>query len=208
MLKLQQVKKSYASQSILNIAELNLPQGTFWLKGKNGSGKTTLMKIIAGQIPFEGSIVLNEINLAKDPVIYRRQISYAEAEPLYPGFLTGTELLRFVQKVRKARHQDLKKVIDDWNIGGFVDNRVETYSSGMTKKLSLAMAFLGQPKLILLDEPLITLEDVALPILYQSITDHVVEGTSFIITSHQTFSESELSLTLKVIVENQTARVE
>jgi ABC-2 type transport system ATP-binding protein len=208
MLKLQQVKKSYVSQSILNIAELNLPQGTFWLKGKNGSGKTTLMKIIAGQIPFEGSIALNDINLIKDPVSYRRQLSYAEAEPLYPGFVTGNELLRFVQKVRKARDQDLKKVIDDWNIGGFVDNRVETYSSGMTKKLSLAMAFLGQPKLILLDEPLITLEDVALPILYQSITDHVVEGTSFIITSHQTFPESELSLTLKVIVENQTARVE
>jgi ABC-2 type transport system ATP-binding protein len=78
----------------------------------------------------------------------------------------------------------------------------------MTKKLSLAMAFLGQPKLILLDEPLITLEDVALPILYQLITGRVAEGTSFIITSHQTFPEGELSLTSKVIVENQTARVE
>lgn len=208
MLSLQQVKKSYSSQLILNISELNLPTGIHWLRGKNGSGKTTLMKIIAGQIPFEGSIAINDINLMDNPVSYRKQISYAEAEPLYPGFLTGSELLRFVQKVRKASNQDREKVVDDWNISGFIDNRVETYSSGMVKKLSLAIAFLGQPKLILLDEPLITLEDSALPILFQLVRDRVQQGASFMITSHQAFPESELRLTSKVMVENQTVRIE
>lgn len=208
MLSLQQVKKSYSSQLILNISELNLPTGIHWLRGKNGSGKTTLMKIIAGQIPFEGSIAINDISLMDNPVSYRKQISYAEAEPLYPGFLTGSELLRFVQKVRKASNQDREKVVDDWNISGFIDNRVETYSSGMVKKLSLAIAFLGQPKLILLDEPLITLEDSALPILFQLVRDRVQQGASFLITSHQAFPESELRLTSKVMVENQTVRIE
>ena len=208
MLKLQQVKKSYASQLILNVPELNLPSGIIWIKGKNGSGKTTLMKIIAGQIPSEGSVALYDISLISDPLAYRKQISYAEAEPLYPGFLTGTELLKFVQKVRKADTQLLKEVIDVWNIGGFIDNRIETYSSGMLKKLSLAMAFLGKTKLILLDEPLITLEDVALPILFQLVRDRVKEGTSFIITSHQAFPEHELKLTSTLMVENQTARIE
>lgn len=208
MLSLQQVKKSYSSQLILNISELNLPTGIHWLRGKNGSGKTTLMKIIAGQIPFEGSIAINDVSLIVNPVSYRKQISYAEAEPLYPGFLTGSELLRFVQKVRKASNQDREKVVDDWNISGFIDNRVETYSSGMVKKLSLAIAFLGQPKFILLDEPLITLEDSALPTLFQLVRDRVQEGASFLITSHQAFPESELRLTSKVMVENQTARVE
>lgn len=208
MLSLQQVKKSYSSQLILNISEWNLPTGIHWLRGKNGSGKTTLMKIIAGQIPFEGSIAINDISLMDNPVSYRKQISYAEAEPLYPGFLTGSELLRFVQKVRKASNQDREKVVDDWNISGFIDNRVETYSSGMVKKLSLTIAFLGQPKLILLDEPLITLEDSALPILFQLVRDRVQEGASFLITSHQAFPESELRLTSKVMVENQTVRIE
>ncbi len=208
MLQLQELKKSYTNHLILEIKELNLPEGTFWIKGKNGSGKTTLMKIIAGQIPFEGSVVLNDTDLISDPVAYRKQISYAEAEPLYPGFLTGNELLKFVQKVRKADNQQAKAVIDTWNIGGFIDNRIETYSSGMVKKLSLALAFLGHPKLILLDEPLITLEDVALPILYQLMKDRVKEGTSFMITSHQAFSENDLLLTSKIVVENQTVRIE
>ena len=166
------------------------------------------MKIIAGQIPFEGSVALSDISLARDPVSYRRQISYAEAEPLYPGFLTGSELLKFVQKVRKTDTQLLKEVIDAWNISRFIDNRIETYSSGMVKKLSLAMAFVGKPKLILLDEPLITLEDVALPILFKMVKEGASEGTSFIITSHQAFPEHELKLTSVVIVENQTARIE
>ncbi len=208
MLKLQQVKKSYSGHLILTIPELHLPSGTFWIKGKNGSGKTTLMKIIAGQIPFEGTVVLQNISLINDPVSYRKQISYAEAEPLYPGFLTGNELLKFVQKVRKADNHRVKAVIDTWNIGRFIDNRIETYSSGMVKKLSLALAFLGHPKLILLDEPLITLEDVALPILYQLMRDRVKEGTSFMITSHQAFSENDLLLTSKIVVENQTTRIE
>lgn len=208
MLKLQTVNKSYASQIILNIPELNLGSGIFWLKGKNGSGKTTLMKIIAGQIPFEGAVTLNDISLTRDPVSYRKQISYAEAEPLYPGFITGTELLKFVQKVRKVNNQELKQIVNIWNIDGFISNRVETYSSGMVKKLSLAIAFLGKTKLILLDEPLITLEDVALPILFQLMRDRIKEGTSFMITSHQAFPEHELKLTSAVIIENQTARIE
>lgn len=208
MLKLQQVKKSYASQLILNISELSLPSGIIWIKGKNGSGKTTLMKMIAGHIPFEGSVTLNDISLTRHPVLYRKQISYAEAEPLYPGFLTGTELLKFVQKVRKVDNSELNQVVNIWNIDGFIGNRVETYSSGMVKKLSLALAFLGKTKLILLDEPLITLEDVALPILFQLVRDRSKEGTSFMITSHQAFPEHELKLTSTLMVENQTARIE
>jgi ABC-2 type transport system ATP-binding protein len=208
MLTLQNVKKSYPGHLILTIPELHLSIGTFWVKGKNGSGKTTLMKIIAGQIPFEGSVILNEISLIDEPVAYRKQISYAEAEPLYPGFLTGNELLKFVQKVRKADNQQVKSLIDAWNVGGFIDNRIETYSSGMVKKLSLALAFLGQPKLILLDEPLITLEDAALPLLYQLMRDRAMEGASFMVTSHQALAEHDLVLTSKIVVENQTVRIE
>jgi ABC-2 type transport system ATP-binding protein len=208
MLKLQQVKKSYSGRVILTIPELQLPVGNFWIKGQNGSGKTTLLKIIAGQIPFEGSVSLHDTSLIDDPVSYRKQICYAEAEPLYPGFLTGIELLKFVQKIRKADTQFLKEGIDIWKISGFIDNRIETYSSGMVKKLSLALAFLGRPKLILLDEPLITLEDVALPILFQQMRDRINEGTSFMITSHQAFPEREFNLTSVLVVENQTARIE
>ena len=208
MLELKALKKSYNSHLILDIKQLTLAEGMYWMKGKNGSGKTTLMKILAGLIPFEGSVALHAVDLIKEPIAYRRQINYAEAEPLYPSFLTGKELLKFVQAARKDSDINVQALIDIWGIRGFMNDRIETYSSGMIKKLSLALVFIGNTRLVLLDEPLITLEDSALPILFNLMSDRAKVGTSFLFTSHQAFPESELSLIGKIVIENQTARME
>ena len=208
MLELKALKKSYTSHLILDIEQLTLAEGMYWMKGKNGSGKTTLMKILAGLIPYEGSVALHAVDLIKEPIAYRRQINYAEAEPIYPSFLTGKELLKFVQAARKDSDNNVQALIDLWGIRGFMNDRIETYSSGMIKKLSLALVFIGNTRLILLDEPLITLEDAALPILFKLMSDRAKVGTSFLFTSHQAFPESELSLIGKIMIENQTARME
>ena len=208
MLELKALKKSYNSHLILDIKQLTLAEGMYWMKGKNGSGKTTLMKILAGLIPFEGSVALHAVDLIKEPIAYRRQINYAEAEPLYPSFLTGKELLKFVQAARKDSDINVQALIDIWGIRGFMNDRIETYSSGMIKKLSLALVFIGNTRLVLLDEPLITLEDSALPILFKLMSDRAKVGTSFLFTSHQSFPESEIPFIGKIMIENQTARME
>ncbi len=208
MLELEELKKTYNSHLILDIKKLKLSAGIYWINGKNGSGKTTLMKILAGVIPFEGSVALHAVDLIKEPIAYRRQINYAEAEPLYPSFLTGKELLKFVQAARKDSDINVQALIDIWGIRGFMNDRLETYSSGMIKKLSLALVFIGNTRLVLLDEPLITLEDSALPILFKLMSDRAKVGTSFLFTSHQSFPESEIPLIGKIMIENQTARME
>lgn len=208
MLELEGLKKTYNSHLILDIKNLKLSAGIYWINGKNGSGKTTLMKILAGVIPFEGSVALHAVDLIKEPIAYRRQINYAEAESLYPSFLTGKELLKFVQAARKDSDINVQALIDIWGIRGFMNDRIETYSSGMIKKLSLALVFIGNTRLVLLDEPLITLEDSALPILFKLMSDRAKVGTSFLFTSHQSFPESEIPLIGKIMIENQTARME
>ncbi len=208
MLELEGLKKTYNSHLILDIKKLKLSAGIYWINGKNGSGKTTLMKILAGVIPFEGSVALHAVDLIKEPIAYRRQINYADAEPLYPSFLTGKELLKFVQAARKDSDINVQALIDIWGIRGFMNDRIETYSSGMIKKLSLALVFIGNTRLVLLDEPLITLEDSALPILFKLMSDRAKVGTSFLFTSHQSFPESEIPLTGKIMIENRTARME
>ncbi len=208
MLELEGLKKTYNSHLILDIKKLKLSAGIYWINGKNGSGKTTLMKILAGVIPFEGSVALHAVDLIKEPIAYRRQINYSEAESLYPSFLTGKELLKFVQAARKDSDINVQALIDIWGIRGFMNDRIETYSSGMIKKLSLALVFIGNTRLVLLDEPLITLEDSALPILFKLMSDRAKVGTSFLFTSHQSFPESEIPLIGKIMIENQTARME
>ncbi len=206
MLQLTHLKKAYGPRVILEIPQLGIPAGAYWIKGNNGSGKTTLMKIIAGINPFEGSVILNATDLIKNPMSYRQQVSFAEAEPVFPGFVTGWDLIRFVQKTRQAKDESIKLLVDYFGIQSFLGYTVGTYSSGMTKKLSLLLAFIGDTKLILLDEPLITLEGSFLPSLFALIKERHASGTSFLLSSHQPFREDQFVPDGKVIVENQTAK--
>lgn len=206
MLQLTDFKKAYGSRVILEIQSLNIPTGSYWIKGNNGSGKTTLMKILAGINPFEGSVQLNSIDLVKSPMAYRQQVSFAEAEPIFPGFVTGWDLIRFIQKTRIETDERIQSLVDYFAIANFLPYAVGTYSSGMTKKLSLLLAFIGDTKLILLDEPLITLEDVFLPSLFYLIKDRQTSGTSFLLSSHQPFQQDQFKPDGKIVVENHTAQ--
>jgi ABC-2 type transport system ATP-binding protein len=204
MITFTQLTKHYGKRLIISIPELTLPHGSYWIQGGNGSGKTTLIKILAGIIPFEGSLVLNSIDLKNSPLLYRHQVSYAEAEPVYPEFVTGLALIRFVQTIRKENNNNVQLLIENFGVKNFIQTPVGTYSSGMIKKLALLMAFIGTPKLILLDEPLITLEDAALSILFSTIKEKQAQGTSFILTSHQPLPENQVTLSRKLLVQNQT----
>jgi len=206
MLQLTDLKKAYGQRIILQIPTLIVPEGAWWLKGNNGSGKTSLMKIIAGINPFEGTILLNSVDLVKNPISYRQQVSFAEAEPVFPGFITGWDLIRFVQNTRKEKEERVQTLVEYFGVRSFLDYTVGTYSSGMTKKLSLLLVFIGNTKLILLDEPLITLEDIFLPLLFSLIKERKAQGTSFLLSSHQTFRDDQFQPDGKIAVENQTAQ--
>jgi ABC-2 type transport system ATP-binding protein len=205
MIILSHIKKNYGSRTILNFAHLEIPEGIHWLKGGNGSGKTTLMKIIAGINPFEGEVNVNGVNLKGKPIAYRTLVSYAEAEPLFPEFLTGTELIRFVQQTRTASDKQVNDLVAQLNIADFIKYPVGTYSSGMLKKLSLLMSFIGDMKLILLDEPLITLDDAFMPKLLSLINLRYEAGVSFIISSHQQLPETHFVCKGVLKIDNHNA---
>ncbi len=202
MLTFNNVKKRYGSHLILDIPKLEIADGLYWLKGANGSGKSTLLKMATGIIPFEGEIDIEKINLKKQPVAFRNLVSYAEAEPLYPAFVSGVDLISFYNSVRKSDKSNSDELIDRFSIGGFYKNPIGTYSSGMIKKLSLALAFIGNPKFIFLDEPLVTLDQNSLPVLYSLICEHSKIGVNFIFTSHQPFESEHLPPTTEILIKD------
>lgn len=199
VLQLQQVSKKYGDRVILDIPSLELTYGMYWLLGPNGAGKSTFLKILAGLIPFEGDILLeNNVHCHKQPVAYRQGISYAEAEPVYPGFLTGSDLLSLYTGTRGKGYKDIHSLIRLLGIDQFIHQPVSSYSSGMLKKLSLLLAFTGQPKVILLDEPLITLDTQTVPLLYEIVeTFYRQYQVTFCITSHQQVSANAICLQLQ-----------
>jgi len=187
MLSIKNLKKEYGTHVILDIPQLQFESGLFWLKGNNGSGKSTLLKIISGIIPFDGEVNMDGVDLRKHPTVYRRLVNYVEAEPLYPPFLTGQDLVSFFISTRMANKEEVEELVQKFNIHSFIKNPIGTYSSGMVKKLSLVLAFIGQPKYILLDEPLVTIDKESVPILYDLVKLYLNKGVNFVFTSHQAF---------------------
>jgi ABC-2 type transport system ATP-binding protein len=195
MLQIQNLKKAYSGHTIVRVPTLTLAHGIHWFKGANGSGKTTFFRVLSGMLPFEGNITLDGFDIRKNAVDYRLRINYGEAEPAYPDFVTAHDLIQFVKITKKATNQQVTSLIEKLNIGSFIHQPVATYSSGMLKKTSLLLAFLGSPKVIILDEPLITIDDATVNLMYDLILDYYQNrGVLFMLSSHQDFRFDRLPI--------------
>jgi ABC-2 type transport system ATP-binding protein len=194
MLQLSNIQKWYGTHHIFSIDELTSPTGIYWLKGENGAGKSTFMKMVAGLIPFKGEIFIDEtISLRKSPVHYKLLLNHAEAEPVFPSFLTGIELIEFVSNIKKGTKEQVNEIRNTLGIDDYLQNPTGSYSSGMLKKLSLLLAFIGQPKWILLDEPLTTLDQSSQKALCNLIMNQQQQkNISFIITSHHDIETTDI----------------
>lgn len=207
MLQLCNFSKTYHGRAVLRIDAFTLAPGTYWLQGANGSGKSTLLKSIAGITSFEGDILLAGLSVKKQAVAYRHLVNFAEAEPLFPEFLTGTELIRLFKAAKKGPPHQEDFYLESLQMTAYVHEPVGTYSSGMLKKLSLVLAFLGRPTCILLDEPLTTLEAAAVPVLCSWMANQQAQqGTSFLLSSHQALAAEALPNVQKLLVEQATLR--
>lgn len=203
MLLLNNIRKQFGPHLVFDIDTLLLKQGIYWIKGVNGSGKSTLLKLLAGMLPFKGEILLDNCSPSKQPVEYRKKISYAPAEPSYPPFLTGNELIAFVRKLKSGNELQTETLKKTLGIDNYTDNPTGSYSSGMLKKLSLLLAFTGSPGWILLDEPFTTLDQASQLALKELIRKQHKEGNSFIITSHHDIDSSNIPFTQVFLLEDK-----
>ncbi|PSR52546.1 ABC transporter [Adhaeribacter arboris] len=206
MLQLRNLLKKYGNTVILDIPDLQLNTGIYWIKGINGAGKTTLFKVLAGLLPYQGQIFLRgETELKQALIRHRQLINYSEAEPLYPTFLTGQELVNLVAAAKKPSPAQVNELTERLQVSAFLAQPIGSYSSGMLKKLSILLAFLGKPTLIILDEPLITLDAAAITTVNQLIMEYYQkQEISFLLSSHQNFITHDLPVTATLLLENKT----
>ncbi|MBK3760286.1 ABC transporter ATP-binding protein [Stutzerimonas frequens] len=182
--EIQGVSQRYGSMTVLHDLNLNLGEGeVLGLFGHNGAGKTTSMKLILGLLaPSEGQVkVLGRA--PNDPQV-RRQLGYLPENVTFYPQLSGRETLRHFARLKGAAQSQVDELLEQVGLAHAADRRVKTYSKGMRQRLGLAQALLGEPKLLLLDEPTVGLDPIATQDLYQLIDRLRQRGTSIILCSH------------------------
>jgi ABC-2 type transport system ATP-binding protein len=203
MLEVNQFRKRYNQHLVLEISELRISEGIHWFVGKNGSGKSTFFKSLAGIIPFEGSLLFQ--NMSPHEQKCKFLLNYSEAEPKYPDFVTAKDILTFIAYAKKAPSGQLADLVSHFGVVDYWENNIGTYSSGMLKKVSLVSGFLGRPQLIILDEPFILVDAASIDNLYEIVARTQAEhGTSFFLSSHQDLLPEKLKIDSVFIVDNKT----
>lgn len=205
MIQFSNFQKQYGEYKVLDIASSEIENGIYWIKGINGSGKSTLLRCLAGLIPFEGVIQIDNINIQKNKRAHRQMVNYSEAEPLYPDFLNGKALINFFVSAKGGNAGQCMQWAEQLQLHHTLQKPTGAYSSGMLKKLSLILAFTGKPRWILLDEPLITLDAEAVQVVLQLVEQACSQGISFLLTSHQDVAFPNHRLPLQTLyIKNKT----
>ena len=178
------VSKRYGAMTALHQLDLQLEPGeVLGLFGHNGAGKTTTMKLILGLLtPTEGQVQV--LGGRADTPEIRRQLGYLPENVMFYPQLTGRETLHHFARIKGAARQQADDLLEQVGLAHAADRRVKTYSKGMRQRLGLAQALLGDPQLLLLDEPTVGLDPIATQDLYLLIDTLRQQGTSVVLCSH------------------------
>lgn len=184
MLEVVNIEKSYGKKKILHDISFSIEKGQIKaLVGPNGSGKTTLMNTMTNLLKRDGGQVLVDGKEFKDEKIFN-YISFFKDEKILDENLYGMDYLNYIKNVYKRTKDDVDRVIKEIGIESFVKSKTGSYSLGMKKKLMLAMDFLPQRDIILLDEPLSGLDPTSVIKMMALIKKKAKDGQGILISSH------------------------
>ena len=190
MIRLNGLKKRYGSFEAVRGIDLHVRKGeVFGFLGPNGAGKTTTIKMVAGLLkPSSGTVTIDGIDTAVDPVAAKRKIGYIPDRPYLYERLTGNEFLAFVGGIFGMEDSEVKErgaeLLAFFGLGHFGRELVEGYSHGMKQRLTLAAALLHRPKLLVVDEPMVGLDPAGAKLIKQVFRRMADEGNTVFLSTH------------------------
>jgi ABC-type multidrug transport system ATPase subunit len=208
-LRIEKLSKRYpnGTQALQNVS-LNIPLGMFGLLGPNGAGKSTLMRTLATlQEADSGSAVMGEVNLLQQKDEVRRMLGYLPQEfGLYPRVSAETLLTHFaaLKGIGNAaqRSELVRALLQQTNLYEHRDKPLGSYSGGMKQRFGIAQALLGNPKLIIVDEPTAGL-DPEERVRFHNLLSAIGENVIVILSTHIVADVSDLCSNMAVIHEGQ-----
>lgn len=187
VVELEAVSKHYGQLKALDELSLLVGDGeVLGLLGHNGAGKSTTMKLLLGIIsPTAGQLrVFGQSPTADDAQALRYKLGYLPESVSFYDLMSGREVLIYFARLKGVGKQQCDELLHRVGLGNAAGRRVKTYSKGMRQRLGLAQALLGEPRLLLLDEPTAGLDPLATREFYQTIDELRRQGTTIILSSH------------------------
>jgi ABC-2 type transport system ATP-binding protein len=190
MIELKEVTKTYGDSTAVDRLSLRVERGEiFGFIGPNGAGKTTTIKLIGGVLePSSGTVEVGGLDLSNHPEAAKRKIGFIPDRPYLYEKLTALEFLRFtadVYGVPQTRfNDDAHRNLELFSLSDYSDDLIESYSHGMKQRLIMAAALLHRPEVIVVDEPMVGLDPVAIMMVKELFSQMAREGTTIFMSTH------------------------
>ena len=190
MIELKNLTKRFGDIVAVNRLNLSVSEGEiFGFIGPNGAGKTTTLRMMGGIIaPSEGSVMIDGINMADHPENAKRRIGFIPDSPFLYEKLTGMEFLKFIADLYDIEdglfHEKAEKILRQFSLHHWADELIESYSHGMKQRLILSTAILHDPKVIVVDEPMVGLDPAGLRMVKDLFRSLAKKGTTVFMSTH------------------------
>ncbi len=192
MLELKNLTKYYDKRKVAAVSNISLKVNKgeiFGFLGPNGAGKSTTIKMIAGIIePTMGQILIDGIDIQKDPINYKKKFGYVPDNPDVYERLTAMEYLEFIADIYGVSTQDrqdrIQKYSTMFDIQNALNDRIKSFSHGMRQKIVLTGALIHNPDLWILDEPMVGLDPMSAHSLKEEMREHCKQGNTVFFSTH------------------------
>lgn len=190
MITLENLTKIYSGIKAVDDLNIQISQGTiFGFIGPNGAGKTTTIKMMAGVLkPTKGRILINGLDIAKEPSRAKMIIGFIPDRPFLYEKLSGKEFLKFKAGLYgitgDALHERIDALLGLFELTEWADELIEAYSHGMKQRLVIASAMIHEPKVIIVDEPIVGLDPKGAKLVKDIFRDWARGGATVFMSTH------------------------
>lgn len=190
MIELNDLTKRFSKVVAVNRLNLSVSKGEiFGFTGPNGAGKTTTLRMMGGILaPTEGTVMIDGINMAEEPEKAKKRIGFIPDRPFLYEKLTGMEFLRFTADLYGMEdglfERKSKEILRQFSLFDWADDLIESYSHGMKQRLIISAAVLHEPKVIVVDEPMVGLDPAGIRMVKDLFRSLAGRGTTLFMLTH------------------------
>ncbi len=209
MIELTHVRRTYGKKVAVADLSLVVPAGhLFSFLGPNGAGKTTTIKLLVGLLrPSSGVLRVCGYDVVAQPRHANHLLGYVPDEPYLYDKLSGREFMQFVCDMHGlSRHESLQRIdreIGNFELVSFVDELAENYSHGMKQRLAFAAALLHEPRVLIVDEPMVGLDPRSARLVKDLLRRKAREGMTVFMSTHSLSVAEEISDRIGIVEQGE-----